>query len=331
MDLFTWIIVIFALVFVLCIVAGIRGRERRASFRIGGTTIRTGRGRTDGAAVADGIRKIRESVKPTSRVDTLETRLGLMRDAYAEYRHKMKESEREESLAQIRIVEGYLESRRREQSEREDRKKAIEEERLLERHEKREAEQAELRRAAPPYKASPAFREKQRRLVTKALRYQVLQRDGFRCVLCGASAADGVRLHVDHVVPVSRGGKTEMGNLRTLCEACNLGKGARLETPSPSALSRTSAPLTPSAPAAAPESTLPAAASPAPFAPDTAPPPVVPDAPDAGAGQEAPGCAAVSGTMTSGVPVYDISPRRTEEADADLPAVSCFDEKPDKG
>ena len=31
---------------------------------------------------------------------------------------------------------------------------------------------------------------------------------------------DGVRLHVDHIVPVSKGGKTEMHNLQTLCEAC---------------------------------------------------------------------------------------------------------------
>lgn len=67
--------------------------------------------------------------------------------------------------------------------------------------------------------------EHERSIMNEKLRYQVLRRDGFRCVICGASAADGVQLHVDHIKPVSKGGKTEMSNLRTLCERCNLGKG----------------------------------------------------------------------------------------------------------
>ena len=63
--------------------------------------------------------------------------------------------------------------------------------------------------------------------MTPSLRYKIMQRDGFRCRLCGASAADGAKLHVDHICPVSKGGKTEPDNLRTLCERCNLGKSAR--------------------------------------------------------------------------------------------------------
>ena len=62
--------------------------------------------------------------------------------------------------------------------------------------------------------------------MTDKLRYQVLNRDCHRCVICGASAKDGVKLHVDHIIPVSKGGKTELSNLRTLCERCNLGKGS---------------------------------------------------------------------------------------------------------
>ena len=75
------------------------------------------------------------------------------------------------------------------------------------------------------------FVAQQRRLMTDSLRYDVMQRDGFRCQLCGATAADGYKLHVDHIIPVSKGGKTEMGNLRTLCERCNMGKGAKIERP----------------------------------------------------------------------------------------------------
>lgn len=64
----------------------------------------------------------------------------------------------------------------------------------------------------------------QRSLMTRSLRYDVLRRDGYRCRICGRSQADGVTLEVDHIVPVSRGGKTEMSNLQTLCWDCNHGK-----------------------------------------------------------------------------------------------------------
>ena len=72
-----------------------------------------------------------------------------------------------------------------------------------------------------------------KRKVPLGLRFQVLQRDRFRCTACGASPAEdpACKLHVDHVVAFSRGGRTEIGNLRTLCALCNLGKGARGETP----------------------------------------------------------------------------------------------------
>jgi hypothetical protein len=66
-----------------------------------------------------------------------------------------------------------------------------------------------------------------RRGVPLKLRYRVLVRDNFRCTLCGRSPAleHGVCLHVDHIVPYARGGKTVEENLRTLCETCNWGKG----------------------------------------------------------------------------------------------------------
>ena len=64
----------------------------------------------------------------------------------------------------------------------------------------------------------------ERAMMTDQLRYDIMKRDGFRCQLCGRSQADGVKLHVDHIKPVSKGGKTVPSNLRTLCEQCNLGK-----------------------------------------------------------------------------------------------------------
>lgn len=71
------------------------------------------------------------------------------------------------------------------------------------------------------YKASKAH---QRSLMSDSLRYDILKRDGFRCVLCGRTANDGAKLHVDHIKPIAKGGKTVTNNLRTLCDQCNLGK-----------------------------------------------------------------------------------------------------------
>lgn len=55
------------------------------------------------------------------------------------------------------------------------------------------------------------------------LRALVLARDNYRCRMCGATSKES-KLHVDHIIPISRGGMTEERNLQTLCEKCNLGK-----------------------------------------------------------------------------------------------------------
>ena len=68
----------------------------------------------------------------------------------------------------------------------------------------------------------------ERSKMTDSLRYDVLRRDGYRCRICGASSSDGAKLEVDHIIPVSKGGKTEMSNLQTLCMRCNRGKRDKL-------------------------------------------------------------------------------------------------------
>jgi hypothetical protein len=69
--------------------------------------------------------------------------------------------------------------------------------------------------------------EKNPRDPSLRLRFRVFQRDRFTCRSCGASPAKqaGVELHVDHITPWSKGGKTTFENLQTLCDRCNLGKG----------------------------------------------------------------------------------------------------------
>ena len=58
------------------------------------------------------------------------------------------------------------------------------------------------------------------------LRAVILIRDNCICKMCGASPAKNaeVVLHVDHIVPWSKGGETTPDNLRTLCSMCNVGK-----------------------------------------------------------------------------------------------------------
>ncbi len=64
------------------------------------------------------------------------------------------------------------------------------------------------------------------RNINLRLRFTILKRDNFSCKKCGCSPAKNpkVVLHVDHIIPWSKGGETVIDNLETLCQDCNLGK-----------------------------------------------------------------------------------------------------------
>jgi hypothetical protein len=68
---------------------------------------------------------------------------------------------------------------------------------------------------------------KTKRNIPLSWRYKVLKRDSFKCVACGNGASDGAKLHIDHKLPFSLGGLTELGNLQTLCSECNISKSNR--------------------------------------------------------------------------------------------------------
>ena len=55
-------------------------------------------------------------------------------------------------------------------------------------------------------------------------RDEIFERDGWRCVYCGARGA-AAALTVDHVQPQVRGGDDSDGNVVTACASCNLRKG----------------------------------------------------------------------------------------------------------
>jgi hypothetical protein len=85
--------------------------------------------------------------------------------------------------------------------------------------------------ASPVVRAERLSQAQELREVRKlASRFVILQRDQFRCRLCGKAVSDGehVRLEVDHIIPRSKGGKDTAENKWVLCFECNRGKGTRL-------------------------------------------------------------------------------------------------------
>lgn len=64
----------------------------------------------------------------------------------------------------------------------------------------------------------------ERKSISRKLRYEVFNRDNFRCKACGRDADDGIKLELDHIIPVDWGGKTKLSNLQILCLDCKIGK-----------------------------------------------------------------------------------------------------------
>lgn len=62
----------------------------------------------------------------------------------------------------------------------------------------------------------------ERAKVSNELRQEIFKRDGYTCVNCGSTEKES--LEIDHIMPISKGGKTEPGNLQTLCRNCNIRK-----------------------------------------------------------------------------------------------------------
>lgn len=67
----------------------------------------------------------------------------------------------------------------------------------------------------------------QRRLMTKELRDRIARRDNYTCQICGKYMPDGVGLHIDHIVPIAKGGKSVPSNLQVLCSKCNGRKSSK--------------------------------------------------------------------------------------------------------
>lgn len=72
-----------------------------------------------------------------------------------------------------------------------------------------------------------------RRFIPISMKKEIIERDNFKCQICGkyittltdssvlVKKAAGL-FHIDHIVPVSQGGRATMENLRLTCPKCNL-------------------------------------------------------------------------------------------------------------
>ena len=81
-----------------------------------------------------------------------------------------------------------------------------------------------LERAHTALGAASLPERARREPIPRAVRLAVFERDGGRCVQCGA----GFELQYDHVIPLALGGASTVENLQILCAPCNGRKGAAL-------------------------------------------------------------------------------------------------------
>ena len=64
--------------------------------------------------------------------------------------------------------------------------------------------------------------------ISSFIRRRVIERDGLHCVYCDDDL-NNAEIHLDHVIPESKGGPTTYENLQVTCRKCNLAKGVLSE------------------------------------------------------------------------------------------------------
>jgi hypothetical protein len=68
----------------------------------------------------------------------------------------------------------------------------------------------------------------------RGLERQVVPRAANRCEYCRMhQSLQGATFHVEHIVPLSRGGNSDLDNLAWACPSCNLHKGNRIDAIDP--------------------------------------------------------------------------------------------------
>jgi hypothetical protein len=78
----------------------------------------------------------------------------------------------------------------------------------------------------PVRTARPDLVREYSRSIPPSWRVELLEKFGYKCVHCGCSLK-GIKHHMDHIRPFSRGGTRKKNNFQPLCVECNLRKGNR--------------------------------------------------------------------------------------------------------
>jgi len=63
-------------------------------------------------------------------------------------------------------------------------------------------------------------KRKRKNLHYSSLKWKIFKRDNFTCQNCGSQEF----LELDHIIPISKGGKEKKENYQTLCKKCNVRK-----------------------------------------------------------------------------------------------------------
>jgi hypothetical protein len=130
----------------------------------------------------------------------------------------MSQIESKNLLEELREANTQLRYERNKEQIEKDKVKA----KLLEKKKKREIEKLALQELIDEGELFPEANK--RPPIPKDVVDAVWNRDGGKCVYCGSNE----NLHLDHIIPFSKGGDTSIENLQLLCQKCNLEKSNKI-------------------------------------------------------------------------------------------------------
>ena len=130
----------------------------------------------------------------------------------------MSQIESKNLLEKLREANTQLQYERNKEQIEKDKIKA----KLLEKKKKREIEKLALQELIDEGEIFPEANK--RPPIPKDVVDTVWNRDGGKCVYCGSNE----NLHLNHIIPFSKGGDTSVENLQLLCQKCNLEKSNKI-------------------------------------------------------------------------------------------------------
>lgn len=130
----------------------------------------------------------------------------------------MSQIEARNLLNELREANGKLHYERNKEQIEKDKVKA----KLLEKKKNREIEKKALQELIDEGEIFPDANK--RPPIPKDVVDAVWNRDSGKCVYCGSNE----NLHLDHIIPFSKGGNTNVENLQLLCQKCNLEKSNKI-------------------------------------------------------------------------------------------------------